>query len=261
MSNLNQLFRERIVLPISAPVTLANMDQILELTADTIPFENLCTLSGDLNELNEGNLVEKILLKNEGGLCYDLNGILYLFLKENGLDVQLVRGSVYVPDLKGFSPTGRTHAAILLKEEGEGFLIDTGFGGNLPLRPVPMDGTEISSPNGDFRVKQNDSEFGDYILEMKLKYKDSDWRIGYAFDSREPVENVSDLSEMKKIITEHPQSPFNKKPLLTRVTPDGSMVLTETSFTQWTEDGVKKKEIDSERFKELAKEFYNIELK
>ena len=66
---------------------------------------------------------------------------------------------------------------------------------------------------------------------------------------------------MKNIITEHPQSPFNKKPLLTRVTSAGSMVLTENSFTQWTEDGVKKDEIDFQRFKELAKEFYNIELK
>ncbi|ESU32149.1 hypothetical protein G3A_13515 [Bacillus sp. 17376] len=261
MSNLNQLYRERIGLPITTPVTLAKMDEILERTAAAIPFENLCTLSGDLNELNEDNLVDKIIHRNEGGLCYDLNGILYLFLKENGLDVQLIRGSVYVPDLKAFSPTGRTHAAILLNDEGKRYLVDTGFGGNLPLRPVPLDGTDISSPNGDFRVKQHDSEFGDYILEMKLKYKDPDWRIGYAFDSREPVENVSDLSEMKKIITEHPQSPFNKKPLLTRVTANGSMVLTETSFTQWTEDGVKKEEIDSDRFKGLAKEFYNIELK
>ncbi|GAM15922.1 arylamine N-acetyltransferase family protein [Mesobacillus selenatarsenatis] len=258
---LNHLFRKRIGFFEIEKITVASLGVLLEMTAATLPFENLCTLSGDLSDLNEERLIDKILLKNEGGLCYDLNGILYLFLKENGLDVQLVRGSVYVPDFNGFSPTGRTHAAILLKAEGERFLVDTGFGGNLPLRPVPMDGTEISSPNGDFRVKQHDSEFGDYILEMKLKYKDSDWRMGYAFDSREPVGNVSDLSEMKKIITEHPQSPFNKKPLLTRVTATGSMVLTETSFTQWTEDGVKKEDIDSERFKGLAKEFYNIELK
>ncbi|MBS8266499.1 arylamine N-acetyltransferase [Mesobacillus boroniphilus] len=258
---IDRLFRQRIGFPFDEKINLNNLDNLLEQIASFIPFENLCTLSGDLDAINEITLVDKILNRSQGGLCYDLNGILYLFLQENGLDVQLIRGSVYVPDFKDYSPTGRTHAAIILSIDGERFLIDTGFGGNLPLRPVPMDGTEISSPNGDFRVKQHDSEFGDYLLEMKLKYKDSDWRVGYAFDSREPVENVSDLYEMKKIITEHPQSPFNKKPLLTRVTANGSMVLTETSFTQWKEDGVKKEEIDSERFKELAMEFYNIELK
>lgn len=261
MINLNDSYRIRIGFPIDRPITLENMNTLLELTAATIPFENLCTLSGNLDELGEGHLVEKIIKRNEGGLCYDLNGLLYLFLKENGLDVQLVRGAVYVSDASGYSATGRTHAAIILNEEGEKYLVDTGFGGNLPLRPVPLNGSEISSPNGEFRVKKVDSEFGDYLLEMKLKYKDSDWRIGYAFDSREPVENVRELSEMKKIITEHLQSAFNKKPLLTRVTASGSMVLTETSFTQWTEDGVKKEEIDSERFKQLAKKLFNIELK
>ncbi|WNF23568.1 arylamine N-acetyltransferase [Mesobacillus jeotgali] len=261
MKDLNRKFRERINFPIDNPITLENVDDLLEKTASSLPFENLCTLSGDLNNLSDSYLFEKVIERGEGGLCYDLNGILYLFLKENGLDVQLVRGSVYIPDLKGFSPTGRTHAAILLNDDGERYLVDTGFGGNLPLRPVPMDGSVIHSPNGEFRVKKEDSEFGDYFFEMKLKYKDLDWRIGYAFDSREPVENVSDLSEMKNIITEHPQSPFNKKPLLTRVTSDGSMVLTETSFTHWTEDGVRKEEINADRYRELAKEFYNIDIK
>lgn len=261
MKDLNNKFRERINFPIDTPITLENTDELLEKVASSLPFENLCTLAGDLNNLSDSYLFEKVIERGEGGLCYDLNGILYLFLKENGLDVQLVRGSVYVPDLNGFSPTGRTHAAILLNDDGKRYLVDTGFGGNLPLRPVPMDGSVIHSPNGEFRVKKEDSEFGDYFLELKLKYKDPDWRIGYAFDSREPVENVSDLSEMKNIITEHPQSPFNKKALLTRVTANGSMVLTESSFTHWTEDGVQREEINADRYRELAKEFYNIDIK
>ncbi len=261
MNDLNLLFRKRIGMNSEEPITIENLGGVLELTAAGLPFENLCTLSGSLDELNETSLADKILHRNEGGLCYDLNGILYLFLKENGLDVQLVRGSVYVPELNGFSPTGRTHAAIILNDRGERYLIDTGFGGNLPLRPVPLDGSEIITPTGDFRVKKEESEFGDCLLEMKLKNKDTDWRRGYAFDSRDPVDDVSDLSEMKKIITEHPQSPFNKKPLLTRVTADGSMVLTETSFTRWMDGQVAKEEIDASQFKQLAKEHYNLDVK
>ncbi|MBT2680637.1 arylamine N-acetyltransferase [Bacillus sp. ISL-35] len=261
MNDINLLFRKRIGLNSNEPIKIKNISLILELTASAIPFENLCTLSGSLDELNEDSLADKILHRNEGGLCYDLNGILYLFLKENDLDVQLIRGSVYVPELKGFSPTGRTHAAIIMNDGGMRYLIDTGFGGNLPLRPVPLDGSEIMTPTGEFRVKKALSEFGDYFLEMKLKNKDTDWRTGYAFDSRDPVDNVSDLSEMKKIITEHPQSPFNKKPLLTRVNANGSMVLTETSFTRWKDGQVAKEEIDATQFKQLAKEHYNLDVK
>lgn len=261
MNDLNRQFRNRIGFSGDTPISLANLDIILELIAAAIPFENLCTLSGDLSDLNEKYLVDKIIERNEGGLCYDLNGLLYLFLKENGLDVLLVRGSVYVPDLSRFSPTGKTHAAILLNDAGERYLVDTGFGGNLPLKPVPMNETEISSPNGEFRVKKEESEFGDYFLEMKLKNKDTEWRLGYAFDSKQPVKDISELNEMKKVITEHPHSPFNKKPLLTRVTADGSMVLTEASFTQWKDGKVTKEEIDSERFRELAKKYHKFDVK
>jgi N-hydroxyarylamine O-acetyltransferase len=261
MNDINVLFRKRIGLNSKEPITIENLAGILELTASAIPFENLCTLSGDPGELNEASLVDKILHRNEGGLCYDLNGVLYLFLKENGLDVQLIRGAVYVPELNGFSPTGRTHAAIIMNDGGMGYLIDTGFGGNLPLRPVPLDGSEIMTPTGEFRVRKEESEFGDYFLEMKLQNKDTDWRIGYAFESRQPVENIGDLTEMKKIITEHPQSAFNKKPLLTRVTANGSMVLTESSFTRWKDGQVTKEEIDSSKFKQLAKEHYNLDVK
>lgn len=261
MNDINVLFRKRIGLNSEEPITHENLASILELTASAVPFENLCTISGSLDELNEASLVDKILHRNEGGLCYDLNGILYLFLKENGLDVQLIRGAVYVPELKDFSPTGRTHAAIIMNDGGMRYLIDTGFGGNLPLRPVPLDGSKVMTSTGEFRVRKEESEYGGYFLEMKLQNKDTDWRIGYAFDSRNPVDNVSDLSEMKKVITEHPQSPFNKKPLLTRVTANGSMVLTETSFTFWKDGQVTKEEIDSSKFKQLAKEHYNLDVK
>jgi N-hydroxyarylamine O-acetyltransferase len=261
MNDLNRQFRNRIGFPVETPISLGNLDIILELTAAAIPFENLCTLSGDMSDLNEKNLMEKIIERNEGGLCYDLNGLLYLFLRENGLDVQLVQGAVYVPDINSFSPTGKTHAAILLNDAEDRYLVDAGFGGNLPLKQVPVNGTEISSPNGEFRVKKENSEFGDYFLEMNLNNKDTEWRLGYAFDSTQLVKDISELNEMKKVITEHPQSPFNKKPLLTRVAADESMVLTETSFTQWKDGKMKKEEIDSERFRELAKKYYKVDLK
>ncbi|MEH7883885.1 arylamine N-acetyltransferase [Bacillus sp. JJ1609] len=258
MRDLNYLFRQRIGFSEDEPITLDNLDCVLERTAAAIPFENLCAIAGDDSVISEDTLMDKIFMRNEGGLCYELNGIFYLFLKENGLDVQLIRGAVYVSEKAAFSPTGSTHAAILLTYEGKKYIVDTGFGGNLPLKPVPMDGTEVSTPTGEFRVVKEDSQYGDYFLEMKLKNKDTEWRKGYAFDSLHPVKEVGELTGAKKIITEHPQSPFNKKPLLTRVTVDGSMILTEPSFIWWKDGQILKEEIDAERFKELARVHFKI---
>lgn len=260
MKDLNYLFRQRIGFSEDEQITLENLDSVLERTAAAIPFENLCAIAGDDSVLSEDTLMDKIFMRNEGGLCYELNGILYLFLKENGLDVQLIQGAVYVAEKAIFSPTGSTHAAILLSYDNERYIVDTGFGGNLPLKPVPLDGMEVSTPSGEFRVVKEDSHFGDYFFEMKLKNKDTGWRKGYALDSLHPVKEVDELTGAKKIITEHPHSPFNKKPLLTKVTADGSMILTETSFTWWKDGQLVKEEIILERFKELARVHFYIEV-
>ncbi|WP_267897276.1 hypothetical protein [Peribacillus saganii] len=50
---------------------------------------------------------------------------------------------------------------------------------------MPLNGDVGVSENGMFRVERADTEFGDYVFYMKLKHKDTYWRIGYAFDSKE----------------------------------------------------------------------------
>jgi N-hydroxyarylamine O-acetyltransferase len=258
MSDLNLLFRNRIGYPKNEIITFEKLDTVFEKTAKTIPFENLSILANQTTEMTKETLIDKIIVKSEGGLCYELNSILYLFLIENGFYTALVSGVVFEHRDQRWSTTGRTHAANLVTHNGEQFLIDTGFGGNLPLKPVPLTGEIVSSNNGEFRVEKVDSEHGDYLFYMKLKHKDKDWKIGYAFDSTKPINNFAELNEIQKIIIEHPESPFNKSPLITRLTNRGNITLTDTSFTEWADGKEKKKEIDHKRFKEIAKEHFGI---
>ncbi|MET1177177.1 arylamine N-acetyltransferase [Peribacillus simplex] len=254
MNELNALFRKRIGLQEDVKLTFEKLDEMLEKTAKTIPFENLSIMASHLSDINKSNIMNKVLVRNEGGLCYELNAALYFFLKENDFDVFLVRGVIYN---QGWMTIGRTHVTILLNHEGRTYLIDTGFGGNLPLKPVPLNGETVVSQNGEFRIKKESTDHGDHILELKLKHKDRDWRIGYAFDSLKPVGNVAELNEVQTIIRENPQSPFNKHPLITRLTNSGNITLTDTSFTRWEDGKVTKEEIDGTRFKELMKQHFD----
>ncbi|WP_210367090.1 arylamine N-acetyltransferase [Bacillus sp. REN3] len=256
MEKINHLYRKRIGFPEDETLTFKNLPVVLEKTAMTIPFENFCVIAGDQSELNEQSVTEKILHRNEGGLCYELNAMLYLFLKENGFDVQLFRGVVFEQASNSFTPTGRTHVTILLNHEGGKYLVDTGFGGNVPLQPVPLDGTEVSTRNGEYRVKKEDSEYGDSLLELKLKHKDPGWRKGYAFDTQKPVEDFDELNEVKEIITWHPESHFRERPLMTKFTEDGTITLTEASFTQWKNGEMTKEEISPEQFEKLLKKYF-----
>lgn len=256
MSELNHLFRQRIGMPENEEITFSALDPVLELTAKSIPFENFCIIEHRASVIAKDNLVRKLLVNKEGGLCYELNALLFFFLIDNGFHAVLTRGVVYNNETQAYLTIGRTHATILLAHEDQTVLVDTGFGGNLPLTPVPLTGETVTSRNGAFRARKAHSEHGDYVLEMKLKHKDNDWRIGYAFDSRKHVTDVAELTEIQTIIAEHPDSPFNKSPLITRRTDQGSVTLTGTSLTQWIDGAVTKEKIDSGRFKQLLKEHF-----
>lgn len=258
MSDLNTLFRQRIGIPEKEDITFQSLNYILEKTAQKIPFENLCIIENKTSDITKENLTNKILVKKVGGLCYELNSIFYYFLIENGFNAVLARGVVYNHAAQEFHTLGRTHVTILLTHEQQTYLIDTGFGGNLPLKPVPFTGETVASDTGEFRIKKLDSKHGDYVLEMKLKHKDTDWKIGYAFDSKNRITEVAEFNEIQTIIAEHPESSFNKNPLITRLTPEGNVILTDRSFTQWTNGTVTKEEIDNDRFKELLEQYFGI---
>jgi N-hydroxyarylamine O-acetyltransferase len=256
MSELNTLFLKRIGIPENENITFETLDTVLEKTAKNIPFENLCIIENKTSDITQENLINKMLVKKEGGLCYELNSIFYFFLIDNGFNAVLARGVVYKN--QEYLTLGRTHVTILITHEEQTYLIDTGFGGNLPLKPVPLTGETVTSNNGEFRIKKVNSEHGDYVLEMKLKYKDIDWKIGYAFDSKKPITDVSEFNEIQTIIAEHQESSFNKNPLITRLTDGGNVTLTNSSFTQWVDGIVTKEKIDNVRFKELAKQHFGI---
>ncbi|KAA0561541.1 arylamine N-acetyltransferase [Bacillus sp. CH30_1T] len=259
MTDLNTLFRKRIHYPTTGKISFHQLDTILEETAKSIPFENLCVIGNTFADLTKENLMNKMLVKNEGGLCYELNSLLYLFLIENQFDAVLVRGVVYNHDKELYQSIGRTHVVILVSHKDTTYVIDTGFGGNLPLKPVPLSGEAVVSSNGEFRIKEVDSLHGDYIFEMKLKHKHSEWRTGYAFDSGDPIKNVTQLNNIQTIIANHSDSPFNKHPLLTKRTNDGNVTLTDTSFTHWKAGELTKKEIDLESYKELLNSWFGFQ--
>lgn len=247
-SKISKLFHERIGYAGAERIRFDQLEQVLTRTALSIPFENLCIVENRSEPISRDSLVRKIVQRGEGGLCYELNPLLYFYLLEQGFAVRMVRGAVYNAGAGHFSPTGRTHVAILLDHEGQAYLVDTGFGTNLPLKPVPLTGEAVHALTGQFRVVQRSTEYGDFVFEMKLKHKDDDWQIGYAFDSRKPLDGLSELEEVRAIIVDHPDSSFNKHRLITQLTERGSVTLTDNSLTRWEDGEQHKDSVDKEAF-------------
>ncbi|KGX87309.1 arylamine N-acetyltransferase [Pontibacillus litoralis JSM 072002] len=257
---MNTPFRKRLAISNNVTISFDQLPTILDRASQTLPFENLAIIEHRMLDITKENLANNILVQHNGGLCYELNPILYLFLIENGFHATLVRGDVYDQERETFQNLGRTHVTILIEHQQQTYLIDTGFGGNLPLTPIPLTGETVQSKNGAFRITPMHTSSGNYIFEMKLKHKHTDWHIGYAFDSRKPVAHLSELNEVQTIIAKHEASPFNKRPLLTAFTPQGRILLTNTHFIQWTDGVMTKKKINEDAFPQLAKQYFGVKL-
>lgn len=95
-------------------------------------------------------------------------------------------------------------------------------------------------------MRKEQTEFGTHVLEMN---KGDGWQTGYAFSLEEIGEK--DLKAMKQTIFEHERSPFNKRLLASKRTPEGHMVLSERNVTIQKHDGpAEKSEIDRSEFEE-----------
>ncbi|MFP7494682.1 arylamine N-acetyltransferase [Terribacillus saccharophilus] len=254
MQSFKEQFQQRINM--NEQITFSTLPILLQKFAETIPFENLRIIDRRQSLLSKEDLQQKILIQNEGGVCYELNTLLYHYLKECGFDVLLLSACIYDQKSQQWSATGNTHAVILLKMNSTAFIVDAGFGANIPLAPLPMSGEVITTSNGQFRIKPAAEG---YLMEMKLEGNDSDWRIGYRFSSEEPITEISGLEQMQQTIENHPASPFNKSPLVTKRNEDGRYILTAASFTEWHKGVSAKRTIDEEEFKELLDAIFGMQ--
>ncbi|HGH7183153.1 arylamine N-acetyltransferase [Bacillus luti] len=263
MTDFQKQFFARLHIEEIATVSFEDLPHIMQAMAQTVPFENLNVLEKNFKEISKENVKEKILVNNRGGLCYELNPTMYYFLKDSGFDVHLVSGTVYnVANSTWAVDSG--HVATVLKHQDAFYLIEVGFGSYLPLAPVPFSGEVVHSVTGDYRIRKETTEKGNYMLEMRKnnEFLDQssadDWTLGYAFYSEAVNEEKANAAQ--KIIVEHEGSPFNKIPLIVKLTEDGHASLTKDSLTV-TKNGKKTKEtVTDEQYTNLLHSKFGITL-
>ncbi|KEK22690.1 arylamine N-acetyltransferase family protein [Bacillus gaemokensis] len=263
MTELQKQFFSRLNIKEKESISFEDLNEILYAMAQVVPFENLDIIQGTVKEISKENLQKKILVNNRGGLCYELNPAMYYFLKDCSFDVHLVSGTVYNAASATWAVESG-HIATVLKHNNELYLIEVGFGSYLPLSPVPFSGETVHSFTGDYRIRKETTAKGNYVLEMRKNHEfldvtsSEDWILGYAFYIEEVDETT--LNKAQRIIVEHEESPFNKVPLIVKLTPDGHASLTKDSLTV-TKQGKKQKEsITEQQYADLLQSTFGIHL-
>jgi N-hydroxyarylamine O-acetyltransferase len=119
--------------PLDADPTLDKLKVLQERHLATIPFENLSQHGLDLPAiLDVEATAHKILDRNRGGFCFEVNGLFAAFLVELGYDVVLLPATVTNFDVP-------THLVLVVTcYDGTVAFVDVGFG-EPPLHPLLYD--------------------------------------------------------------------------------------------------------------------------
>lgn len=167
-------YLDRIGYTGSAAPTRENLSAILRCHLESVPFENLdCYPNGAPLGNSLEVLYDKVVTRRRGGICFELNSLLYGLMKELGYNCYPVEVRLYGSPT---NPPRYSHAGVVCILEGKRYYCDVGYGGPGPKGLMPLDdGPEQTVAGVPFRTEMEDG----YIHIKKLQ--DGTWQNMIAF--------------------------------------------------------------------------------
>uniref|UniRef100_UPI0035C75EEC arylamine N-acetyltransferase n=1 Tax=Serratia quinivorans TaxID=137545 RepID=UPI0035C75EEC len=117
---------------------LLTLQQLHRCHMLSVPFENLSIIYRQGIHLEEPALFNKIVERNRGGFCYELNRLFAALLKDIDFNVQFISGEIRARDGSFGAPFD--HMALMV-ELDQPYLVDVGFGDSF-LTPLKITTTE-----------------------------------------------------------------------------------------------------------------------
>jgi N-hydroxyarylamine O-acetyltransferase len=153
-----------------APEGSPTLERLRELHAAhlmRVPFENLSIHLDEPILLGPDDLVDKILTRNRGGFCFELNGAFAMLLSALRYRVTHLAARVWTGER--FGPL--LDHLVLAVDCPDRWLVDVGFGAHslYPLRLEPE--VDQKDPGGTFRIARGDHGDIDVIRDGGVQYR------------------------------------------------------------------------------------------
>jgi N-hydroxyarylamine O-acetyltransferase len=222
--------------------------------AFTIPFENLDVIHGVPIRLDQERFYDKIVGKNRGGLCYEMNGLFKLVLDSIGFESWFISCQVYFPPAYSLGPA-LGHVAIITRVGGELYLVDVGFGSGF-IQPLKLDFTHLQCQGGTcYRLSSLAGE--EILLERSADGQEYHKMYKFSLACRALV----DFEQMCRYHQTSPEAPFTRQPLCSRPTPTGRITLTGSALVITAKGEKQEHAIASQaEFKEKLAQYFGITL-
>ena len=148
-----QAYLDRIGYTGTRELTLNNLTHLIRQHLETVPFENLdCCYKGAPLTNDPEIVFEKVVLRRRGGICFELNGLLFALLTALGYETHAV--AVRLPRPDGLAPI--SHQGNVVTLDGKQYYCDVGFGGPGPKGALALDDEPEQTVDGQqFRVSRD----------------------------------------------------------------------------------------------------------
>jgi N-hydroxyarylamine O-acetyltransferase len=218
----------------------------------SVPFETFDLFCGTPLSLESSTLLNKIVIRHRGGICYELNGAFATLLSALGFNVAYLSARVWHKAHKCF---GHPFEHMLLTVQLDDiWLVDVGFGVEGITRPVRNTPGQIhSDAAGEFRVRTRSRG------EIDLERINDDITTPIYRINVSPVDPMQ-FASAAKWAQVSPSSPFTSYPICTLRTADGWERLLDHRLIIATSESRTEHFIDSTEIHLVLREKFGIEL-
>jgi len=200
--------------------------------------------------LDQDRFIHKIVEKNRGEFCYELNGALAALLREMGFRVTLLSARALRKDR---SPRPEFDHLTLRVDLDDPWLVDVGFG-ECFLEPLLLrTGIEQRQDQGTFRITREGAS-----LSVERQQHEGSWKTEYMFTLM--PRQLADFAEMCHYHQTSLESHFTKKRLATRATSSGRVTLSDMKLIV-TENGNRQERVlgSEEEWRTALKDNFALE--
>ena len=238
----------RIGLDVAPPIDLEGLAALQYAHLSSVPFENLDVFGGVPVQVDTGWSLDKIVDRDRGGWCFELNGAFAALLDALGFEVALLGAAVLL-----HGPSAVIDHLTLEVTLDEPYLVDVGFGDSFitPLRlnqAGPQDGG-----SGTF-------EFMASSQGTTLTRHEADGFPAPQFRFKRTHRHLEEFAVPSDTLQTDKSLHWHQKPIATRLTGTGAdrVSLTGTTLTRTSEGMADSTEIAEDQIDDILAEEFNL---
>jgi arylamine N-acetyltransferase len=226
-------FLQRIGVPeYDGPPRLEALTRLHEAFVDQVPYESIQYQLTPGGPLEPEDVAKRMIAREAGGYCFQLNGSFALLLTELGYGVRMHRGGVQTANRPGGVDASHMVLTVtgLIEDPDRVWLVDVGLGDGL-RQPMPLEAGEAFQYPFTLRLRPSELTDG-----WRLDHDPRANLIGMDFESA-PVELDAFAAQHARLSTD-PTSPFVRLASAFRRTPKSVLVLRSVGLSETSADRV-----------------------